>query len=94
MQRHSKPGRRAVPSKAEPGTIFSMTMVPLALRKASPTFSVGVLLRTVVVSIEGIVKGSNPLTEEGVGCIDVDNKVVDVGCGCCCCCVGGSTLLL
>mmetsp|Transcript_10739 Transcript_10739/g.22784 ORF Transcript_10739/g.22784 Transcript_10739/m.22784 type:complete len:299 (+) Transcript_10739:467-1363(+) len=62
MLRHSNPGRSAVPSKGDPGTIFSMTTVPVSLRKARPTFSLGVRLMMVEEKMEGMVKGSSPLT--------------------------------
>jgi len=65
MHKHSYPGRKAVPSNNDPGTIFSMTTVPVALRKARPTFSVGVLLMMVEERMEGMVNGSRPFTSVG-----------------------------
>mmetsp|Transcript_21172 Transcript_21172/g.49709 ORF Transcript_21172/g.49709 Transcript_21172/m.49709 type:complete len:259 (+) Transcript_21172:511-1287(+) len=62
MHKHSCPGRSAEPSNADPGAIFSMTIVPLDFRKASPIFSVGVRFTTVDDRIDGMVKGSSPLT--------------------------------
>mmetsp|Transcript_20991 Transcript_20991/g.50607 ORF Transcript_20991/g.50607 Transcript_20991/m.50607 type:complete len:295 (-) Transcript_20991:259-1143(-) len=72
IDRHSWPGRSAVPSKADPGTIFSTTTVPVALRKARPTFSDGLDFTTVQESTEGMVNGSRPpptiiAEEEGGG---------------------------
>ena len=62
IDKHSYPGYKEVPSNADPGAIFSTTTVPVDLRNAKPTFSVGVRLTMVEEMMVGIMNGSRPFS--------------------------------